>query len=94
MDQRSDERASPFPARLGVGPALFNGPIVSLRVADLLARLRMRVRMLEKEDRHFFVCALTDVHATMNAVERFIPINLTGTDLDTCEFGSVWSFDR
>jgi hypothetical protein len=61
---------------------------------DVGARLRMSLRVVEEEHGNLFVWNLTDVHASVNFVERLIPTNLTRVDREPRALGSVGVLDR
>ena len=50
----------------------------------MLESLRNRVGAIEKENHDLFVCLLTDIDCAMDAIGRFIPI-----DLPWCQFDVV-----
>jgi hypothetical protein len=56
-------------------------------------RLRDGIGMFEKEDSNFLVDSLADIHCTMDAIGRFVPINLSGCEFDVVARSSVTIFE-
>jgi hypothetical protein len=56
-------------------------------------RLRDGIGMFEKEDRNFLVGSLADIHCTVDAIRRLVPINLSGCEFDVVAPGSVTVLD-
>ena len=55
--------------------------------------LRNVVRVREKEDRDLFVWDSRNIDSAVNAVTRFIPINLSGCDCRTHACAAVAELD-
>src|SRR5271155_1035324 len=58
-----------------------------------LSRLRLGIWTVEKENRDLLIRTLPDIHRSMNAGARLLPLDLTRRDLDALALASVAVFD-
>ena len=66
--------------------------IVEIRNLSL-SRLRLGIWTVEKENRDLLIRTLPDIHRSMNAGARLLPLDLTRRDLDALALASVAVFD-